>query len=78
MAFDRCASIPSVTIPASVTYIDAAAFTSCVILKSVTFGGANTRFDFSAFPDNSGDLSQKYKAGGAGTYTRNGQTWTKK
>jgi hypothetical protein len=78
-AFDGCASIPSVTIPASVTLIDAGAFTTCVSLKSITFGGANTRFDFSAFYNGGGDLSQKYKAGGAGTYTTSdGKTWTKK
>jgi hypothetical protein len=79
LAFDKCASIPSVTIPASVTLIDAAAFVSCVSLKSITFGGANTRFDSSVFDKGGGDLAQKYKAGGAGTYTRasGGTTWTK-
>jgi hypothetical protein len=80
MAFDGCVTIPSVTIPASVTSIDAAAFASCVSLKSITFGGANTSFDSSVFDKGGGDLFQKYKAGGAGTYTRasGGTTWTKK
>jgi hypothetical protein len=66
-------AITSVTIPDSVTYIDVAAFSGCASLTSVTFGGANTSGDFPA-----GDLAQKYKAGGAGTYTRSGTTWTKK
>jgi len=79
MAFDGCIFIPSVTIPASVTSIDGAAFISCVSLKSITFGGANTSFSAQDFA-NSGDLFQKYKAGGAGTYTlgSDNRTWTKK
>jgi hypothetical protein len=80
MAFDGCVSIRGVTIPASVTLIDASAFGSCISLNSVTFGGANTSFDSSVFDKGGGDLFQKYKAGGAGTYTRasGGTTWTKK
>jgi len=71
--------IPSVTIPASVTDIGKSAFYNCTMLKSVTFGGANTRFSDTEFPGG-GDLMAKYKAGGAGTYTRQGggTTWTKK
>jgi len=78
MGFNGCPKISSVTIPASVTEIGMAAFIQCPELKSVTFGGANTVFYDTAFPD--GDLSQKYKAGKAGTYTRpaGGSTWTKK
>jgi hypothetical protein len=78
MAFNSCPGIRSVTIPASVTSISQAAFVDCIALNSVTFGGANTVFYDTAFPD--GDLSQKYKAGKAGTYTRpaGGKTWTKK
>jgi len=66
-----------VTIPASVTNIDLAAFSSCVNLRSVTFGGANTKFNDTEFPEGM-DLKAKYKAGGAGTYTLSGKTWTKK
>ena len=77
MGFDGCVAIPSVTIPASVTSIDQLAFINCVELSSVTFGGANTIFSAQAFP-NGGDLLTKYKAGGAGTYTLTGKTWTKK
>jgi hypothetical protein len=79
MAFSDAKSLSSVTIPASVTEIQIGAFVNCALLKSVTFGGANTVFYDNAFPD--GDLSQKYKAGKAGTYTRpdaNSKTWTKK
>jgi len=70
--------VSSLTIPASVTFIDFSAFSKCVNLNSVTFGGANTRFDSTAFLNGGGDLVNKYKAGGAGTYTRSGNTWTKK
>ena len=53
------------------------AFANCANLNSVTFGGANTTFGATDFPDGM-DLAQKYKAGGAGTYTKSGRTWTKK
>jgi hypothetical protein len=78
-AFREGIMVTSLTIPASVTVIDTLGFTSCVGLKSVTFGGANTRFGGAEFPDGV-DLLNKYKAGGAGTYTRDSQskTWTKK
>jgi len=66
----------SVTIPASVIDIGKAAFDGCVMLRSVTFGGANTRFSDTEFP-NGMDLMKKYKAGGTGTYTLTGTTWTK-
>jgi len=76
--FNGGALISSVTIPESVTSIELAAFTSCANLKSVTFGGANTRFAASEFPGGN-DLMAKYKAGGAGTYTTSDRkTWTKK
>jgi hypothetical protein len=77
MAFSACALIPSVTIPASVTLIEQSAFSACVSLKSVTFEGAKTTFGWNDFP-NGRDLRTKYEAGGAGTYTLSGTTWTKK
>jgi len=77
LAFKDCALIPSVTIPASVTLIEQSAFSNCVSLNSVTFEGANTTFGATDFP-NGMDLMAKYKAGGAGTYTLSGKTWTKK
>jgi hypothetical protein len=76
MAFQRF-YISGVTIPESVTSIDALAFYDCYLLKSVTFGRANTSFSAQEFPEG-GDLFTKYKAGGAGTYTLSGKTWTKK
>jgi hypothetical protein len=75
-AFNDCVMLRNLTIPASVTEIGIAAFAGCASLNSVTFGGANTRFGNPEFPE--GDLLAKYKAGGAGTYTRNGKVWTKK
>jgi hypothetical protein len=79
--FRNCSAITSVTIPASVTSIASAAFNGCTNLTSVTFGGSNTSFSGTdAFPSNSGnELRDKYKAGGAGTYTRSagGTVWTK-
>jgi hypothetical protein len=77
LAFQGWATLKSVTIGSGVIDINRNAFASCVVLNSVTFGGANTRFSDTEFP-NGGDLMNKYKAGGAGTYTRSGSTWTKK
>lgn len=78
MAFNRCTSLSSITIPASVTNIDDLAFDGCFNLTSVTFNGTNTIIkSANSFP---GDLANKYKSGGAGTYTREAEkrTWTKK
>jgi hypothetical protein len=77
MAFSECVMISNVTIPASVTMIEVAAFSGCIGLKSVTFEGAKTTFGWTDFP-NGRDLRTKYEAGGAGTYTLSGNTWTKK
>jgi len=76
-AFNGGSLIQNVTIPESVTTIQTAAFANCSSLNSITFGRANTNFSATDFP-NGGDLANKYKAGGAGTYTRSGTTWTKK
>jgi len=75
-AFNNGGLVESVIIPASVTYIGMVAFSKCTNLKSVTFGGANTSIEN---PDTNfpGDLGRKYKAGGAGTYTKSDTTWTK-
>jgi len=83
--FLGCTGIKSITIPASVTKIGMGAFGGCTNLTSVTFQGgnasvylnnANYNLSASSFP---GDLSAKYQAGGAGTYTRSAgsNTWTK-
>jgi len=77
-AFLQATGLTSITIPASVTTIDRGAFRECKNLTSVTFQGSNITFDKGSrsFP---GDLDTKYKAGGAGTYTRpaGGTVWTK-
>jgi len=77
MAFNKCVFIKSVTIGSGVKEIGKTAFTNCSTLNSVTFGGANTVFGVTEFPEGS-DLLTKYKAGGEGTYTKSGSTWTKK
>jgi len=77
MAFNNCVFIKSVTIGSGVKEIGKNAFASCASLNSVTFGGANTVFGVTEFPEGS-DLRTKYKAGGEGTYTLSGKTWTKK
>ena len=81
MNFMDCRSITSVTIPASVTDIYARAFQNCASLTSVTFQGTATNNIYASGADASfpGDLATKYKAGGAGTYTRSagGTVWTK-
>jgi hypothetical protein len=48
-AFEDCASLTSVTIPAGVTAIDASAFENCTSLTSVTIPAGVTVIDTSAF-----------------------------
>jgi len=79
-AFHGCESLTSVTIPNSVTSIDRLAFCSCTNLTSVTFQGTIAAENFGSNewnPPFEGDLRAKYLAGGIGTYTRSGYTWTK-
>jgi hypothetical protein len=84
-AFAGCSGLTSVIIPGSVTSIGGPVFADCNGLTSVTFGaGSNiiTAWNSSAFPDNSlGDTGDSlwtaYTTGSkAGTYIRNGTTWT--
>jgi len=78
--FFRCASLASVTIGNSIASIGGAAFGNCTSLTSVTFSGTipESGFNTDAFYG-TGDLRDKYLAGGPGTYTRpsGGSTWTK-
>jgi hypothetical protein len=82
-AFIGC-SLTSVTIPASVASIGDRAFVISG-LTSVTFEAGSSispdNFGTSSYshPPFSGDLRNKYRTGGAGTYTRQagGETWTK-
>jgi len=73
-AFSACISLSSITIPNSVTSIGDAALWGCEALTSVTFEGLIIEHDYLL-----GDLSEKYIAGGIGTYTREagGHVWTK-
>ncbi|GHU60965.1 hypothetical protein FACS189445_2130 [Spirochaetia bacterium] len=77
-AFAYCSSLTSVTIPNSVISIGQQAFSDCTGLTSVTLGSGITSWGgYAEFP---GDLKVKYKASGAGTYTRpsgSSNTWTK-
>ena len=78
-AFLRCTGLTSVTIPASITTINFNVFRG-TNLTSVTFQGGTTKMERSgANSPFDGDLVDKYKAGGAGTYTRQagGTVWTK-
>jgi len=82
-AFRGCTNLTSVTIPASVNVIGINAFLNCNKLTSVTLRGNkytsnyNIEFHDDAFP---GNLAKVFKAGGAGTYTRQAgsNTWTKR
>ena len=85
--FMNCNNFTSIVIPASVSTIGTAAFPGGVI--SVTFRGSSTQFAsdnlFGAgnTRDGGADLRAKYRAGGAGTYTREAggsrgtNVWTK-
>jgi len=65
-AFVGCTGLTGITIPDSVTSIGSSAFIGCTSLISVTFQSANISISFyAAF---NGDLKDKYRAGGAGTY----------
>jgi len=74
-AFEDCKYLTSITIPNSVTSIGVDAF-DCDNLTSVTIPNSVTSIGYNAFE---GDLEEKYKSGGAGTYTRSpgSDTWTK-
>jgi len=78
-AFYRCTSLKSVIIPASVVRIERLVFDGCTNLTSITFGGSNAGLFGLGAKSLPGDLDAKYKAGGAGTYTRSvgSNTWTK-
>jgi len=78
-AFANDTGLTSITIPASVTTIVGNAFGGCTNLTSVTFQGSGIALDNKVFRVFPGDLDTKYKAGGAGTYTRpaGGEVWTK-
>jgi hypothetical protein len=70
-------SFSSITFPASVQKIGNGAFNtmSSNNLTSVTFEGNSAEFSSAAFPGGA-SLLEKYQAGGAGTYTRNGNIWS--
>ena len=78
-AFTNCTGIKSITIPASVTIIGNNAFGRNTNLTEVTFQGSSITLGAYSSPAFDGDLDAKYKAGGAGTYTRTAgsNNWTK-
>ena len=77
--FKDITGITSVTIPASVTTMVNNAFYGCTNLTSVNFLGEKINMATNNNYNFPGDLPDKYKAGGAGTYTRQAgsNTWTK-
>jgi len=77
-AFADCINLKSVTIGSGVQEIGIMTFNNCVI-TSVTFQGTFAKpVMFNVNAGFEGDLRDKYLAGGAGTYTLSGKTWTKK
>jgi hypothetical protein len=82
-AFQNCSSLESITFPASVQGIGAWAFNGCTSLNSVTFQGTIPAGGFNNSNPFLGDLRNKFYAsdkenGTPGTYTRAGNTWTKR
>jgi len=75
-AFNGCTGLTSVTIPASVNTFGSSTFANCTNLTSVTFQGRIGSMTTTAF---TGDLNTKWRAGGAGVYTRSrgSDTWTR-
>jgi hypothetical protein len=77
-AFRDCMNLRSITIGSGVQDISAMAFINLPRLNSVTFLGTFTKpVLFNINGNFEGDLRDKYLAGGAGTYTLSGKTWTK-
>jgi len=74
--FANCANITSFVMLDGAISISNSAFNGCTGLTSFTIPASVNIFGTSGFP---GDLPAKYKAGGAGTYTRQAgsNTWTK-
>ena len=78
--FRGCTGLTSITIPASVNTIGQSDFNGCTNLTSVTFQKTGITILTSAVvPTFPGDLTDKYRAGGAGVYTRTtgSNTWTR-
>jgi hypothetical protein len=81
-SFLLCSALTSLTIPAGVTSIYSLTFNGCTALTSVTFEGdtiGSVLFGMGGFPNGGNALKELYQGegGGAGTYTWNGDTWTK-
>ncbi|MDR2898296.1 MAG: leucine-rich repeat domain-containing protein, partial [Spirochaetaceae bacterium] len=76
-AFWTCNNLTGITIPASVSSIGQGAFGACSGLTSVIFEGSGVKIANGVF--DSAALSNAYKTGGAGTYTRTigQQNWEK-
>jgi hypothetical protein len=88
-AFLECTNLTSITIPNSVTSIGWETFNFCTSLTSVTFQGTiapnnlYSKWDYYIQTSFTGDLREKYLAGGIGTYTTTAPVnadskWTKK
>jgi hypothetical protein len=73
-AFIDCTHLSSVILPLTLTTINAQAFDGCTSLERVSFNNDGISITQGAFP---GDLKAKYESGGTGTYTRNGDVWTR-
>jgi len=79
-AFNGCTSLANLTIGSSVTSIEGSAFNGCTSLASVKFEGNDVAtFGYSSIVNSTAttNLANAYKAGGAGTYTRSANNWTK-
>jgi hypothetical protein len=77
-AFANCKNLASVSIGFGVSEIQDYAFWDCVTLNTVIIGGnvatIGGNWASTVFP---GNFISSYRAGGSGTYVRDGNSWTK-
>lgn len=80
--FENCKNLTDITISNNIIEIDEGAFLGCTNLTSVIFEGNTLIYKYKPYDNEGtfdGDLYDKYKSGGSGTYIReiDGNVWIK-